>query len=146
MSHTPDKTGFEPEIVLLYCQQCVSEGADVTAESQQLSDFSVRPVMMPCSSKIEVSYILKILEKGADAVEVAACAPDKCRFLVGSIRAEKRIEYIRQLLDEINIGSDRVGISRKLGLTAKKLISLAAARGEAVRPLGPNPTKKGDVK
>jgi len=144
MSSDFEKAGFEPEVVVLYCQHCIGDEADVTVELERVSGFTVRPAMMPCSSKIEVSYILKILEQGADGVEVVACPENKCRFLVGSLRAEKRIEYIRRLLDEISMGAERVGISRGLGLSAEKLISLAEERSKAVNALGPNPMKKGD--
>jgi len=102
--------------------------------------------MMPCSSKIEVPYILKILERGADAVQVVACPANKCRFLIGSSRTAKRIEYVRRLLDEIDIGAERVGISSAAGLSGKKLIELAAARAEAAKPLGANPMKNGELR
>ena len=102
----------------------------------------MQPVMMPCSSKIEVPYVLKILERGADAVEVVACPADGCQFLVGSLRTEKRIDYVRGLLDEIHVGAERVGISRGPGLSVKDLAALAASRAEAIRSLGPNPMNK----
>jgi F420-non-reducing hydrogenase iron-sulfur subunit len=101
--------------------------------------------MMPCSSKIEVPHILRVLEQGVDGVEVAACPESKCHFLVGSLRAEKRVDYTRRLLDEIQIGAERLGISRGTGLSAKKLMGLAERRAEAVKTLGPNPMKKGDI-
>jgi len=103
-----EESSFEPEVVVLYCQHCLGDGANITAESKGISGFCLRSVMMPCSSKIEVPYILKILEQGADAVEIVACPVSKCRFLVGSSRTAKRIEYVRRLLDEIDIGAERV--------------------------------------
>jgi F420-non-reducing hydrogenase iron-sulfur subunit len=143
MTNNPEKAGFEPEVVVLYCQNCITDRSNVTAESNQASGFYVRSVMMPCSSKIEVPHILRILEQGADAVEVIACPESKCRFLVGSRRAEKRIEYIRRLLDEVHIGSERLGITRSSSLSANDLMGLASGRAEAVKRLGPNPMKKG---
>jgi coenzyme F420-reducing hydrogenase delta subunit len=140
-----NNANHEPEIVVLYCQRCVREGADVEAEADRTPGFSIQPVMMPCSSKIEASYILKVLERGADAVEVVACPPDGCQFLVGSVRAEKRIDYVRGLLDETHVGAERVGISRGPGLSAKDLIELATKRAEKAKALGPNPMNKGDV-
>ena len=100
--------------------------------------------MMPCSSKVEIPHVLRILEQGADGVELVACPQDRCRFLVGSLRAEKRIERASGLLDEIRMGGARLGLSRRAKLAAEDLVALAAARAEAVRPLGPNPMKKGE--
>ena len=100
--------------------------------------------MMPCSSKIEVSYILRILESGADAVEVVACPEKSCKFLVGSLRAERRIEYIRGLLEKIGYAPERVGISRKLSQSREQMIDLARSRADSVRPFGVNPMKKGE--
>jgi F420-non-reducing hydrogenase iron-sulfur subunit len=145
MSNSSEKTNFKPEIVLLYCQHCIMDGENIMAESQQSSGFSARPVMIPCSSKIEVPYILKILEEGTDGVEIVACPVNKCRFLIGSHRAEKRVEYIRRLLDEIGIGAERLGFSHGLGLSYKALSGLMAGRAKAVKTLGPNPMKKGDA-
>jgi len=136
--------GFKPEVVVLYCQHCLGNGAEIAVTSWEASGFSIRPIMMPCSSKIEVPYILRILEQGVDAVEVVACPDGECRFLTGSFRAEKRINYIRGLLDQINIGTERVGISRGSGLSAEELVALAAGRAEAARNLGPNSMKKGE--
>ncbi len=146
MSTKREKTGFEPEVVVLYCQHCVGNGAEIAVKSQTASGFSARPMMMPCSSKIEIPYILRILEQGADAVEVVACSDGGCRFLVGSLRADKRVDYLRGLLDQVNVGAERVGISRGPGLSAEELLALAASRAEAVKDLGPNPMKKGEYK
>lgn len=144
MSKRSKQSQFEPEVVVLYCQRCACENTDLGAEADRANGFSVQPAMMPCSSKIEVPHILKILERGADAVEVVACPPDACQFLTGSLRAEKRVDYIRGLLDEAGVGAERVGISHGPGLSAKELIGLAASRAEAVKTLGPNPMKTGD--
>jgi len=143
MSSEPIQPSQDPEVVVLYCQQGICDKAKASDWSQAAEGVSVRAMMMPCSSKIEVSYILRILESGADAVEIVACPEQSCKFLVGSFRAERRIEYIRSLLEKIGYEPERVGISRKLSQTPEKLIKLAKARADAVRPLGINPMKKG---
>ena len=127
---TRDATGNDPpKIVVLYCQHSVREEGSVGAESEKASGFSVRAVMMPCSSKIRVSQLLGILERGALAVEVVGCPDEKCRNLVGSRRAQKRVECARRLLDAIRVGGTRVGITRKDALSARDLVGLAVARG-----------------
>jgi F420-non-reducing hydrogenase iron-sulfur subunit len=131
-----------PEVVVLYCQHGICEDAKASAWSQEAEGLSVRAVMMPCSSKIEVPYILKLLESGADAVEIVACPEKSCKLLTGSLRAEKRVEYIRDLLKSIGYSPERVGISRKLAQKPDELIEIARSRADAVRPLGANPMKR----
>lgn len=142
--HTGEKTGFEAEVIVLYCQHCVSNDNNIEQEQQQLSGLSIRQLMMPCSSKIEPHNIFKILEEGVDATEVVTCPEDKCQLLVGSMKAKKRVEYARHLLDEIGMGADRLGLTQRSKLSAKDLMDLAKTRADKVRPLGPNPMKKGN--
>ncbi len=144
MSRSSQNPCRDPEVVVLFCQRSLCEEEHLCALSQQTSGFSIRTKMMPCSSKVEVQYILRILESGADAVEVVACPEKGCKFLIGSLRAEKRIEYIRGLLEKIGYAPQRVGISRKILQSSEELINLAKARADEVRPLGPNPMKKGE--
>jgi len=146
MSDRAEQNEQSLEIVVLYCQHGICDDAKASAWSQEAEGFSVRAVMMPCSSKIEVPYILKILESGADAVEIVACPEKSCKLLTGSLRAEKRIEYIRGLLESIGYWPERVGISRKLSQKPDELMKIARARAAEVRPLGNNPMKTGEKK
>jgi coenzyme F420-reducing hydrogenase delta subunit len=120
------------EIVVLYCQHGICDEAEASTWSQEADGLSIRAVMMPCSSKIEVPYILKILESGADAVEIVACPEKSCKFLTGSLRAEKRVEYVRDLLKKIGYSPERVGISRKLSQKPDQLIEIAKARADRI--------------
>jgi len=135
---------LDPEIVVLYCQHCVAQDAHVAVAAEQVRGLTVRPTLMPCSSKVEVPHLLRILEQGADGVELVACPEAKCRFLVGSLKAEQRVSRARGLLEEIRMGGQRLGFSRKEKLSAEALLDLAEARAVAVKPLGPNPMKKGE--
>ncbi len=85
--------------------------------------------------------MVKMLEKGADAIQIVACPEEACRFLVGSSKAERRVEYVRQLLDEIDFGAERVGLVRGMNLSAEQLLDWAKERAELIRELGPNPMR-----
>jgi F420-non-reducing hydrogenase iron-sulfur subunit len=120
------------EVVVLYCQQAISDAAKATDWTQDTEGISIRGIMLPCSSKVEVPYILRILESGADAVEIVACPEKGCKFLIGSRRAEKRIKYVQGLLEQIGSNPQCVGISRKLNQTPDKLIDIAKARARSI--------------
>lgn len=65
-------------------------------------------IALPCVGKLQPEQLLKAFEAGADAVCVMTCATDNCRYLEGSQRAERRVEYVRRLLDEIGLGGERL--------------------------------------
>jgi coenzyme F420-reducing hydrogenase delta subunit len=102
-------------------------------------------LMMPCSSKVEIPHVLKILSEGADGVQVVGCKSEHCRFLVGEAMEEKRIEHARRLLEEIQMGAERLGMSRGEDLTSEELAGIAEERAKAVKSLGPNVMKKAGV-
>ncbi len=133
--------GFEPEVTVLYCGRSLAEGVVLPEGVRQASGCRVRYVMLPCSSKVETGYLMKLIEHGADAVQVAACPEEACRFVVGSTRAENRVGYARRLLEEVGMGGERLGIVRRTGMTLEDISALAEERAERVRPLGPNPMR-----
>jgi coenzyme F420-reducing hydrogenase delta subunit len=146
MNMGEDARSYQPEIILLYCQHCVLDDAQVDVICEKASGFSVRPVLLLCSSQVEVSQILKMLEEGTDGIEMVACPAEECRLLVGSRRANLRIEYLQNLLLEIDMDKERVGISRGSGLSAPGLFVLAERRAAAVRVLGPHPSSRSSAR
>ncbi|HWR73160.1 MAG TPA: hydrogenase iron-sulfur subunit [Nitrospirota bacterium] len=135
-----------PRIVVVYCRNAVSSAAELLEGSYTAKGFRAYFAALPCSSKIEPSYPLKILADGADGVLVVACPEGRCRNLVGNVRAEKRINYVRALLDKARMGAERLTLERGENLTEKDLLALAQRCLGPLKKLGPNPMKKGDGK
>lgn len=137
---------FKPEIVVLFCRQSVDPATDLSAVSGLVTAGRSRLVALPCSSKVDVPHILKVLEAGADGVLVLACPDKTCQFMVGNVRAEKRIRYVHDLLESAGLGGARVSLVRGAGLTADNLAKLTDQQALAVRSLGINPIKSWPVK
>src|SRR4030042_716816 len=68
----------------------------------------VHEVALPCTGRLQPEHLLKAFEAGADAVCVITCAGDNCHYLEGSRRAERRVELVRDLLNEIGLGGQRL--------------------------------------
>lgn len=130
------------EIVVMCCERALEKGEMGQEERLERGSLTVRTAIIPCSSKVEVSYLLRILEEGADGLEVVACPDGKCQFLAGNLRAQRRVEYARRLLDAIGMGADRIGISRATSLSREGLVALAERRAKAAAAFGPNPMKE----
>lgn len=142
MSGKKEAGRYEPEIVVLFCQRSVDGTVALSNAYRHLPGLRVRLVVLPCSSNLEVRQIIKMLEKGADGIQIVACAEEACRFLVGSSKAERRVEYIRGLLEEIDFGAERVGIIRGVHPSEEQLLALARDRADRIRDLGPNPMRE----
>jgi len=69
---------------------------------------SIRIIRLPCTGKVDVIHMMEAFQKGADGVYVAGCLEGECHYLTGNLRARKRVEYIKKLLDEIGVGGERL--------------------------------------
>jgi len=95
-------TENKPKITLFYCINAFRQTTGPMIEGCE-----IKVIQMPCSSMTKDIYILKAFEAGADAVLVLACPEDSCRYAEGSIRARKRVQWVRNLLDEIGMDGKR---------------------------------------
>ncbi len=138
--------GFQPYVVLLFCQQAASSDVAFPDSTRWVRGVHVRMVPMPCSSKVEISCLVKLLASGVDAVQVVGCPPGQCRFLAGTKKTEHRVGYVRGMLSELGLGPERVGIIRGSRFSLEDLLEAAYDRAGEVMPLGPNPMKKEDKK
>ncbi len=74
------------------------------------SGVELNSIMLPCSSMTRETVLLRAFEAGADAVLVLVCPEGLCRHLDGNIRAAKRVERMKKLLDEIGIDGRRLNL------------------------------------
>lgn len=129
------------EIVVLACQQAVPEPA--VLEGMLAADgFQARVVPEPCSSKVEVFQMLRILAAEADLLWVIGCPEEQCLFTEGSARMGRRVDYARKYLEEIGLEPQRLGMSRIPPGEPQALGAVAAEMQAQVRSLGPNPAKQ----
>ena len=104
---------------------------------------NVKVLKVPCTGRVDVIHILKALENGADGVYLAGCLEGECHYLVGNLRAKKRVGYAKQLLEECGIGGERVAMYNLSSAQGQRFAAIALEMTEKIRQLGPNPMKKG---
>ena len=67
-------------------------------------------VSLPCSGKVDIPYLMKAFETGADCVAIVTCKKNECRHIEGNLRAHKRAEAVESLLEEIGMGTGRMAV------------------------------------
>jgi coenzyme F420-reducing hydrogenase delta subunit len=86
---------------------CFNAANDITSSNP---DVAINAIKMPCSSLTREVFLLRAFEAGADAVAVLVCPEGSCHYLEGNIRARKRVEQTKKILDEIGIDNRRLNI------------------------------------
>ena len=132
---------FEPVIVAFCCHYCAYTAADMAGSQRLCYPPNVKIVRVPCSGKVDTIHIMKAFEKGADGVYVAGCLDGDCHFKNGNIRASKRVDYVRGLLDDIGIGGERLEMVKMSAGMGDRFAEIAERITEKIRDLGPNPVK-----
>ena len=62
-----------------------------------------------------------------------------CHFLEGNIRAKQRVKEIKQLLDDIGIGGERLEMYNLSSSEGTKWRDFTTDMTERIKKLGPNP-------
>jgi len=124
------------KLCLFYC----SNSMDADALRQNLSNIGtdeLKTVSLPCSGKLNLLYLLKAFEKGADGVVLVTCRQGDCHFLEGNLRAKKRSESVEALLEEIGLGKGRMRIiANKNGDTINHIIEELKSLSNSIRSQG----------
>jgi coenzyme F420-reducing hydrogenase delta subunit len=102
---------------------------------------SIRIICLPCTGKVDLIHILRSFEKGADGVVVVGCMEGSCQFTSGNLRAKKRVEQARTLLNAVGLGGDRVQMYNLSSSEAPRFVQIAEEMTRKILELGPNPIK-----
>lgn len=92
----------KPILTIFHCTNAFKQTDDMFEKC------TIKPIVMACSSMTKDVHILKAFEAGADVVLVLVCDENICRYVEGSIRAKKRVEYVKNILNDIDMDSNRL--------------------------------------
>ncbi|MCF8010031.1 MAG: hydrogenase iron-sulfur subunit [Clostridiales bacterium] len=132
---------FEPKIVAFCCHYS-AYSADLAGSMRLQYPPNVRIIELPCSGTIDHKVLLSAVEDGADGIFVAGCMEGDCHFTRGNYRAKKRVEKVKEILDEIGFGSDRLEMYNVSADNGTRFAEIANEMTERIRSLGPSPFNK----
>jgi coenzyme F420-reducing hydrogenase delta subunit len=132
---------FEPVIVAFCCHYCAYTAADMAGSMRCIYPSNVKIIRVPCSGKVDVHHIMKAFEKGADGVYVAGCLDGDCHFKNGNTKAERRVAYLKKLLDDVGVGGERLEMFTMSAGMGERFAQIASDFTKKIRELGPNPVR-----
>jgi F420-non-reducing hydrogenase iron-sulfur subunit len=116
---------FEPEIVAFTCTYCAYAAADLAGIMRLQYPHNIKIIKLPCSG----------------TVIVAGCLEGGCHFLEGNIRARKRVERAKVILDDIGVGGERLEMFNMSSSEGPRFAEVAREITERIKELGPSPLK-----
>ncbi len=93
----------QARVLVLHCAESGKKALSRMADSGRKIAGSIVPFELPCTGRINEVMLMETLENGFDGVLVVGCHRDNCRYLDGNLRAERRIDRIRDLLSEAGV-------------------------------------------
>ena len=102
---------------------------------------SVRVVRLPCTGKVDIIHLLEAFRAGADGVMVVGCLEGECHYIRGNLKARRRVERARRILDETRIGGERLRMFNLSASQAQVFVAHVQTMVEAILALGPSPIR-----
>jgi coenzyme F420-reducing hydrogenase delta subunit len=131
-----------PYVTIFMCANCARPSKTPDSASRSRPElpafdwpFPVQEVLVGCTGRVQPEHVLKAFESGARLVCIVACREDNCHYLEGSTRCARRVDYVRGILDEVGLGSERLLLFHLQGTAAE---DTALSAGRPVAPYSPD--------
>jgi len=130
---------FEPYIVGFLCNWCGYAGADLAGTSRIQYPPNLRAIRLMCSGRVDPTFVLTALKRGADGVLIVGCHPGDCHYINGNFRTERRIALLKKMLSDLGLDDKRVRLEWISAGEGEKFATVVKEFVEEIRALGPNP-------
>jgi len=135
---------FEPKIVAFLCNWCSYGAADMAGTSRLQYPPNIRVIRFMCSGRIDPNFVLEAFLRGADGVMMTGCHIGDCHYIDGNYKTVHRYEFLKNYLDIMGIGADRLQLEWCSAAEGQKFSEKVTEFTERIKELGPSPLKAGD--
>lgn len=133
---------FSPNIVGFACQWCTYAGADLAGNLRCKYPPSIKLIKVPCSGRVEPSFVYEALSRGADGVFVGGCHFGDCHYKDGNYKTDRRMKTVRELLNLFGFEPGRFRWDWISGAEGRKFAEVMTEYTEELQQLGPNPLNR----
>ncbi len=127
---------FVPTIAAFCCNWCSYAGADLSGTNRLSYPANVKIIRVPCSCRVNPTFILRAFQRGADGVIICGCHPGDCHYTTGNYYTRRRMTLLFSMLDYLGIERQRTRVEwvsaaegQKCAETMRSFVEEGAARG-----------------
>jgi F420-non-reducing hydrogenase iron-sulfur subunit len=131
-------------ILAFCCHYCAYAAADLAGSMRLDYPAEVRVLRLPCTGKVEIPFLMRAFERGADAVIVAGCLEGGCHFQEGNLRARKRTERVKGFMKEIGLDPERLEMFNLSSAEGPRFAEIVKEMAARLTRLGISPLRRND--
>ena len=132
-----ETNGFNPTIIGFYCRWCTHAAADLAGTSRIPVSANIIGIRVPCSGRVDPSFIFDAFAKGVDGVLIGGCHLGDCHYDEGNYSAFRRTKMLQKVVKEWGLEPERVRIEWISASEANKYQKTLEEFTETIRELGP---------
>lgn len=129
---------FRPTIVAFCCNWCSYAGADLAGTARLSYPDNVKIIKVPCSCRVNPTFILRAFQRGADGVIIAGCHPGDCHYSTGNYYARRRLTLLMSMLDFMGVDRARFRVEWISAAEGNKFAQTMTEFAQTVQELGEN--------
>ena len=127
----------KPLIAAFCCNWCSYAGADLAGNNRLNYPENVKIIRVPCSCRVDPTFILRAFQRGADGVLICGCHPGDCHYTTGNYYTRRRMTLLFSMLEYLGIEKERTRVEwvsaaegAKFAQTVNEFTATVAALGE----------------
>lgn len=130
-------TEYNPHILGFLCNWCCYTAADSAGVGRYQYPPNLRVIRIMCTGRLDPSFPLEGLAKGADGIFVGGCHPGECHYQDGNYHALVSASLVHELLERLGINRERFLIDWASAAEGPNFVKIITAFTKRVAELGP---------
>ena len=128
----------KPLIVAFCCNWCSYAGADLAGNNRLNYSENVKIIRVPCSCRVDPTFVLRAFRRGADGVLICGCHPGDCHYTTGNYYTRRRMTLLFSMLSYLGIEKERTRVEWVSAAEGAKFAQTVNEFTAAVAKLGEN--------
>lgn len=136
---------WQPKIVGFACRWCTYAGADLAGTSRMEYPSSIRLIRVPCSGRVNPSFVIRAFQRGADGVLVAGCHPGDCHYTSGNLYTRRRYSLVKRFMDYLGMEPERFRVEWISAAEGARFAQVVKEMTREIQALGPNKKMREEI-
>ena len=128
----------KPLIAAFCCNWCSYAGADLAGNNRLNYPDNVKIIRVPCSCRVDPTFVLRAFQRGADGVLICGCHPGDCHYTTGNYYTRRRMTLLFSMLSYLGIEKERTRVEWVSAAEGAKFAQTVNEFTAAVSALGEN--------